>query len=82
MTKQSKPLFNQKIAEAGFKNDTDFAKALGVNSAAVYKWSTGSFPSPDNLLKIRKITNGKMDANWFFDFYEICKKEKEQSKKV
>lgn len=82
MTTQSKPLFNQKIAEAGFKDYTDFAKALGVKSNAVSRWSKGSRPDNDTLLKIRKITNGKMNADWFLDFYEICQKEKEQSKKV
>lgn len=82
MTQQSKCKFKIKVAEAGFKNDTDFAKALGVTPAVVHKWSTGVRPTSKNLLKITKITNGKMDANWFLDFYEICKKEKKQSKKV
>jgi hypothetical protein len=81
MTKQSQLIFKAKIIEAGFKDYTAFAKALGVKPAVVHFWSKGASPRSSNLRKIKAITAGKIDANWFAGFDLFCQKEKEQSKK-
>lgn len=48
----------------------DFAKAIGVRSAAtIYSWLKNEKlpPEPENVINVYKITHGKIEPNHFYD---------------
>ncbi len=56
------------LAESG-KTASEFARDSGIGSRqVVHKYLTGQrFPTPENLLRIRRATNGAVTADDFVD---------------
>jgi transcriptional regulator with XRE-family HTH domain len=47
---------------AKFKNDAEFARALGVQQAYVHRWRGGVKPQIPMLLKISKVTGTSVET--------------------
>ena len=51
---------------------TAFAQTIGVSRSIVHRWLSGEKrPSPENIITLHRVTNGKVRADDFYDFDEV-----------